>query len=81
MHSIHFLVGGRFFSLFLYRPGSSLYTMGFPSSLLFFVNIYLLSLPIKNKLSQVVVHWDQAPVDTLPSRVSNLIVKAILRVI
>ena len=35
VHSIGFLVGGRFFSPFLYRPDSSLYTMGLPSSLLF----------------------------------------------
>ena len=38
--SYRFLLGGRFFCPFLYRSGSSLYTMGFPSSLLFFVNIF-----------------------------------------
>ena len=44
VHSIGFLVGSKFFALFLYRPGSSLYTLGLPSSLLFCLYIYAWSL-------------------------------------
>ena len=40
VHYIGFLMGGRFFPLFLYRSSSSLYTMGLLSSLLFLL-IYI----------------------------------------
>ena len=52
VHSIGFLVGDKSFAFFVYAnflPVYSVYTMGFPSSLLSFVNIYLLGSSIKKK--------------------------------
>ena len=53
VHSIGFLVGGRFFAFFLYRSGSSLYSMGLPGSLIFLFIYIFAQFTYKKKTTSV----------------------------